>query len=421
MTDDPTRRREPSEDIKRPVGESATEVGDWHREQERIELARLEAGRRFNRVWHQGLRIANRNRHWTPWLLLRYAVNDLGFRPIPSGTAFWVSPDIWVESSDPLGQPVAGQNNFLHARIFNLGMAGAAPVRVDFYWANPALGFGPANMNLIGTEWVEVKSQTSVDVRCSTPWVPVIVNEGHECLVVNCSNHVLDPMLQPFQAVLDRHVGQRNVHVVTAPPGSSFTFVLDINNLFPIQTTAFITAQMRHMTVQDAVWHDRGRRDVLEEIVEFGTVDMSTGAEIRARSRSDTPGSTVAARVAEVAEARTTTRAETTVFGLTDHRGSAKVNAKWLDYSATAVPAQPGKTFGELITGSGGMAFRQRAEQTKAIQIERAIFQPFEQHRIAAEVVVPSDSRSGEVITCEFVQWQEGFAVGGYTLIMRIE
>src|SRR2546421_11043000 len=83
----------------------------------------------------------------TPFLLIRYSTTDLGARPIPPGVPFWSSPDIWVESSDPAGNPVAGEPNFLHARIFNLGAFQAAPVQVDFYWANPALGLGPANMN----------------------------------------------------------------------------------------------------------------------------------------------------------------------------------------------------------------------------------------------------------------------------------
>ena len=55
---------------------------------------------------------------FTPWLLIRYSATDLGARPLPPGTVFWASPDIWVESSDPLGNPVAGQDNFLHARLY---------------------------------------------------------------------------------------------------------------------------------------------------------------------------------------------------------------------------------------------------------------------------------------------------------------
>src|SRR5689334_17868181 len=60
-------------------------------------------------------------RHWTPWLCIRYNLTDMGLRPIPANVPFWVSPDIWVESPDAFGNPVAGQENFVHARIFNHG------------------------------------------------------------------------------------------------------------------------------------------------------------------------------------------------------------------------------------------------------------------------------------------------------------
>src|SRR5712691_1626995 len=101
-------------------------------------------------------------RRWTPWLLIPYSLSDFGLRPIPVGEQFWESPDIWIESNDPNGNAVAGEENFVHARIWNLGMALAAPVQVDFYWANPALGLDQTSWNKINKkdgkdrpEWVE--------------------------------------------------------------------------------------------------------------------------------------------------------------------------------------------------------------------------------------------------------------------------
>ena len=64
---------------------------------------------------------------WTPWLLIRFATNDAGARSIANGTVFWLSPDIAVDSSDPWGNAVAGEENFVEARIFNLGKAPAIP------------------------------------------------------------------------------------------------------------------------------------------------------------------------------------------------------------------------------------------------------------------------------------------------------
>src|SRR5712691_7467424 len=63
-------------------------------------------------------------RTYTPWLVVRYTKLDNGLgRPIPDKTVFWVSPDIWVESGDPAGNPIVGLQNFVHARVFNLGSA----------------------------------------------------------------------------------------------------------------------------------------------------------------------------------------------------------------------------------------------------------------------------------------------------------
>src|SRR5581483_740840 len=42
---------------------------------------------------------ADRQRHYTPWLVIRYDAGDYGGRPLPAGTVFWESPDVWVTST----------------------------------------------------------------------------------------------------------------------------------------------------------------------------------------------------------------------------------------------------------------------------------------------------------------------------------
>lgn len=111
---------------------------------------------------------------------------------------------------------MAGAENHIVARIFNLGAATAAPTKVDFFWSDPSVGLGAAEAHFIGTEYVEVQPMTSQVVRCATPWIPSYLNDGHECVFVQCDNHVLDPLLLPFQPWADRHVGQRNMHVLPA-------------------------------------------------------------------------------------------------------------------------------------------------------------------------------------------------------------
>ncbi len=54
-------------------------------------------------------------------------------------------------------------------------------------------------------------------VKCPTPWYPTFVNGGHECLLVRVWDETSDGLGDPpWDASLNRHVGQRNIHVVAA-------------------------------------------------------------------------------------------------------------------------------------------------------------------------------------------------------------
>src|SRR5574341_629375 len=226
--------------------------------------------------------------HATPWLLIRYATGDIGLRPLPGGINFWTSPDIWVESSDSNGNAVAGEQNFVWARIFNLGMRRAAPVRVDFYWANPALGLGPANMNKIGTEWVEIKSQFSRTIRCSQAWVPQYLNNGHECLMVNCTNEPYDPITVPFSPTTDRHVGQRNIHVEKGAAGKILSFSLELNNFLPLNVHTIVLANAVHLNMTATYREKLTRVGIINRIATLGTW-IPSPREMRGLLRSGSP------------------------------------------------------------------------------------------------------------------------------------
>jgi hypothetical protein len=133
-------------------------VGDDREERDRREPRREDehrdaAAREGERRGGDADRRARRT--WTPWLVIRYTSTDDGRgRPIPDNTVFWASPDIWVESSDPLGNPVVGEANFVHARVFNLGKGAGEAYGVDMFWMEPSIG--PGSMNWLGSTWVEV-------------------------------------------------------------------------------------------------------------------------------------------------------------------------------------------------------------------------------------------------------------------------
>jgi hypothetical protein len=171
----------------------------------------------------------NRGDMYLPFLYMRTNPGDLGARPAVG--PFWESPDILLLAGvDPAGAPpkppelgqnaTAGQPNTLYAHIWNFGIAAAPNVIVEFYWCNPTLGIGPAGANLIGQTVTSLGARGSgrahAVVKCPVAWVPTFVNGGHECLVVRIWDETSDGLgTPPWDAALNRHVAQRNIHVVS--------------------------------------------------------------------------------------------------------------------------------------------------------------------------------------------------------------
>jgi hypothetical protein len=360
-------------------------------------------------------------RHWSPWLLIRDQPADIGVRPLPLSEVFWASPDIWVDSSDPLGNPVAGEANRVHARVENLGMADAVPVRVDFFWADPSLGLGPANMNHIGSEWVEVKRGEVKDVACSTPWVPVIVNLGHECLLVNCSNYVLDPIIYPFQPTLDRHVGQRNMHVGEASAGETITLSTVINNPFAIPIAMEIVGLTGRISVSKSALAHFGRQGVIRALMRFQDLSTHSPSELRQRFVKDSAEHRAAQRIARYARA---------------------VRPQSLPQSSDEIyPVEPGPSLHlrlaetySLAEGSDGYAFLgdrlmalQKLARDEAIpQTNRFVplqtleLVAFERRNLEIAIKVPREGKPGEYVVVHLAQRWEQLLIGGYSIAIRV-
>jgi hypothetical protein len=171
-----------------------------------------------------------RNEMYLPYLFMRANPGDLGARPVAG--PFWESPDILLLAGvDPsvaprvppeLGQTaLAGQPNTIYAHVWNFGIAQAPNVVVEFYWCDPSLGIGPGSANRIGQTMLSLGARGSgrahAVVKCPVGWVPTFVNGGHECLVVRVWEETSDGLgTPPWDAALNRHVAQRNIHVVAA-------------------------------------------------------------------------------------------------------------------------------------------------------------------------------------------------------------
>jgi len=187
--------------------------------------------------------------HYTPWLVIRANYGDFGNRSLAAGSVFWESPDVWVQSSLGINQPVVGENNTVFARVNNYGMQYATGVMVKFWWANPSLAITESTANLIGIGYANVPSGWSVDVQCPNPWTPVEENGGHECLIAEAYIPVKDPLTAPMDPLDDRHVGQKNEYLTILKKGEKFTVKVQAVNItnaakelrFDVQTLHFET------------------------------------------------------------------------------------------------------------------------------------------------------------------------------------
>ncbi len=356
---------------------------------------------------------------YTPFLVIRYTPNDVGLRPLPWGSPFWDSPDIWIESSDPLGQGVPGEDNFVHVRIHNLGLADAAPVQVDFYWANPALGLGAASMNHIGTEWGIIPGLNYQEIRCNTPWVPVYVNQGHECLMVNCSNFTADPITAPFQPWLDRHVGQKNVTVLPAQAGQSLNFTLEVVNLFPLPAQVEIMARTAHLAFSPQVLKKAPTPQLVETVLGHGAPLTNIPFEMQQRFRPGTAEFRQALRLAQLTTSRQSDLEKTLPAKIVETR--AQIRAKLSEESfITTPPDKPGQILANLLRAGDNLAIKPGMQPAAGINLAQTFMQPFELRRLDLELGVPAGARKGEFLTFHVHQRAGGLDVGGYTIVVKV-
>lgn len=140
---------------------------------------------------------------------------------------WWDSADIWVvPGNDPNGvpgAPIAGTGNYLWGRVRNTGNSASNGVRVDFYWADPSGQIAVGAATPIGSAFADLPPGATQEVLCLVPWLPVIVNGGHECLLAVAHgpgdiNPLPDPLPNgfAFQPTLHEQIAQRNVTVVLA-------------------------------------------------------------------------------------------------------------------------------------------------------------------------------------------------------------
>lgn len=357
-----------------------------------------------------------RKRPWLPWLFIRGTAADTGARPVVwPPTPYWESPDIVVDSGDPQGRPIAGKPNFVLARIWNLGRAAAAPTKVDFGWANPALGLGPGHVFPISgnkPEYVLVPPLSAVWVKCQTPWVPVLVNGGHECLFVDCDNHILDPLRHPWEPQIDRHAGQRNVTVISAPPGGLVNFGLEFNNIFPHATMATIAFRAEHLALTTVPRGLFEFNEVLGAMVAHTIPAMPVRASaarraaLRARRPLSVERGAAGKAVAPIA-----------VREILEGRGAPSLRSVIEERSATVPYANADAYVARLFQARAARSGERAVPVTRLHELQ---MKAFEQRHLQLQLGVPPGARPGEFVVFHLVQENEGFPLGGYAVVVEV-
>jgi hypothetical protein len=180
-----------------------------------------------------GVWVGPRGKLYLPYLFMRANPGDQGLRPVVGH--FWESPDILLLAGvhpsvappkpPKLGQTaLAGQPNTIYAHLWNFGNCAAGEVLVEFYWCDPSMGIDPTTVRLIAQTTASLGAKGSgrahAVVKCPEPWTPTFVNGGHECLLVRIWDNLTDlPGLPQIDASINRHVAQRNIHVIA--PGAA--------------------------------------------------------------------------------------------------------------------------------------------------------------------------------------------------------
>lgn len=185
---------------------------------------------------------------------------------IRDGNPWWLSQDIWVvPGNDPNGSkdsPIAGQQNYLWAKIHNVGNQYIEGAKINFYWSNPAVGLLRSNSTFIGSAFVDLEIGESKDVLCLTPWIPIVVNNGHECVIAEAITP-LDPLPVPLPDDFDPpsfdQIAQRNLQVVVLSQAMQSAFLL-----IQISSSSRMK-RIREITVEEAILDSEHERAILKE------------------------------------------------------------------------------------------------------------------------------------------------------------
>jgi len=188
------------------------------------------------------------------YLYIRTNPADTGVEPLAPGLDFWVSPDIIVvKPGGAMGdEAVADEENQIQVIVTNAGGLQATDAWVEAYFADPSTVMTPATTTLVGGGFVTVPPYNTA--TASFPWTPPSSQAGHRCLFARVSLAIpFDSYVNPaiFDVVGDRHVAQRNIHVVSMANAKRMSFAFVVVN--PSEKAAQVLVRAEEIRAPEAL------------------------------------------------------------------------------------------------------------------------------------------------------------------------
>lgn len=170
------------------------------------------------------------------YLYIRDHPADDGTEPLPAALPAWLSPDITIIKPNGTrgGEAVAGQPNQIEVFVTNAGGIDAIGAYVDVFLAGPTTGWTPTTAALVGGGPLDIPGYNRRAMTLT--WTPLAAEAGHRCVLARVSL-IIPPDTYAdntiFDVVGDRHIAQRNIHVLALGGAEQAQFMFQIVNPDP--------------------------------------------------------------------------------------------------------------------------------------------------------------------------------------------
>ena len=150
----------------------------------------------------------------TPYLVVAAVSGDDGGRPLPRQLAVHnLSVQILDSAGTPVASPVAGTTYILRCTVTNLGATASYGGLANFYIAQPsdfdAAAITPGvRMQALGYTGFSVLPSRTATITCPKSWNPSTDLEATSSVLVHVYDPFIDPLIRPFDASNDRHIGR---------------------------------------------------------------------------------------------------------------------------------------------------------------------------------------------------------------------